>query len=59
MLRNRDDTSTIADHDTKDNYGQSCVVYKFQSRPPWEGFVLILVIIVVTIFLVWWLNNKS
>lgn len=52
-----DNTSTIADYTNKDN-DQSCIVYKFQSRPPYEGFVLILVIVVISILLIWWLNSK-
>lgn len=51
-------TSTIADHNGRGGSEQSCVVYKFQSRPPYEGFVLILVIVVVAILLIWWLNSK-
>ena len=52
------DTSTIADHSTAISSDQACVVYKFQSRPPYEGFILILVIVVVIILLLWWLNGK-
>lgn len=41
-----------------DEYNQTCVVYKFQSRPPYEGFILILVIVVIIVLLLWWLNSK-
>lgn len=34
-----------------------CIVYKFQSRPPYEGFVLILLIICIAIFMIWWLHS--
>lgn len=50
-------TTTIPDHSVKGS-DQTCIVYKFQSRPPYEGFVLILVIVVVIILLIWWLNSK-
>jgi hypothetical protein len=53
-----DTSSTIADHSGRTGSEQSCVVYKFQSRPPYEGFVLILLIVVVAILLIWWLNSK-
>lgn len=51
-------TSTIIDHIGKGSSDQACIVYKFQSRPPYEGFVLILVIVVIAILLLWWLNGK-
>ena len=35
-----------------------CIVYKFEARPPYEGFVLVLVIVVVAILLIWWLYSK-
>jgi hypothetical protein len=50
-------TSTIPDHTAK-NLDQSCVVYKFKSRPPYEGFILILIIVLISIILIWWLNKK-
>ncbi len=53
-----DTSSTIVDHSGKHNQDQACIVYKFQSRPPYEGFVLILVIIVIAILLIWWLSSK-
>lgn len=53
-----DNTSTIIDHNSRNNNDQTCIVYKFQSRPPYEGFVLILIIVVVAILLLWWLNSK-
>jgi hypothetical protein len=53
-----DALSTIADHNGKSSADQACIVYKFQSRPPYEGFILILVIIVLSIILLWWLNGK-
>lgn len=47
--------TTIIDHN--DSYNdQSCVVYKFHSRPPYEGFVLILIIIIIVILFIWWLK---
>jgi hypothetical protein len=51
-------TSTIADYSGKSSSDQAPIVYKFQSRPPYEGFLLILVIVVVAILLIWWLNSK-
>ena len=57
-LPKHDSSSTIADHSGKSSSDQACIVYKFQSRPPYEGFILILVIIVVAILLLWWLNSK-
>lgn len=53
----KDTTSTIPDHSIKGS-DQACVVYKFQSRPPYEGFVLILIIVVLVVLLIWWLNSK-
>lgn len=53
-----DNTSTIADYTSKNTDDQTLIVYKFQSRPPYEGFVLILVIVVISILLIWWLNSK-
>lgn len=50
--------SSIADHSGKGSSDQACIVYKFQSRPPYEGFVLILVIVVIVIVLLWWLTCK-
>jgi len=52
------ETSTVIDHNNKYNTDNSCIVYKFQSRPPYEGFVLTLVIVIVIILLLWWLNTK-
>ena len=57
MSDDKNVTSTIADH-SGNNSTQSCVVYKFQSRPPYEGFILILVIVVIAILFIWWLNSK-
>lgn len=57
-LSKHDTSSTIADHSGKSSSDQACIVYKFQSRPPYEGFILILVIVVVAILLLWWLNGK-
>lgn len=52
-------TSTIVDHPGPNlSANQSCIVYKFRSRPPYEGFVLILIIVVISILLIWWLNSK-
>lgn len=52
-------TTTVLDHsqDSPEVSG-SCVVYKFRSRPPYEGFILILVIILITALFLWWLNSK-
>lgn len=47
-------TTTIVDH-VQDENGSSCTVYKFSSRPPYEGFVLILVVVMFAILLIWWL----
>ncbi len=52
-------TSTYVDHPgTNLSANQSCIVYKFRSRPPYEGFVLILIIVIISILLIWWLNSK-
>jgi len=51
-------SSSIADHSGKSSSDQACIVYKFQSRPPYEGFVLILVIVVIIVLLIWWLTSK-
>jgi uncharacterized protein HemY len=58
MSNNKQESSTVADHTSRYNTDQVCVVYKFQSRPPYEGFVLILIIVVIIILLLWWLNSK-
>ena len=52
-----DTTSTIPDHSVKESE-QGCIVYKFQSRPPYEGFVLILIIVLLAILLIWWLTSR-
>jgi hypothetical protein len=41
-----------------DDDNKSCIIYKFQSRPPFEGFILILIIIMISILFIWWLNKK-
>lgn len=54
-------TTTFIDHvqDTSSgNASTTCVVYKFRSRPPYEGFVLILLIVLLTALLLWWLNGR-
>lgn len=53
-------TTTIVDHvqDRNSDTSNTCVVYKFRSRPPYEGFVLILIIVLLTALLIWWLNSK-
>ena len=53
-------TTTIADYrpDGSEESTGSCVVYKFRSRPPYEGFILILIIVLITVFFLWWLNSK-
>ena len=43
--------------DGKKDRHESCIVYKFYSRPPYEGFILILIIIVIAILLIWWLHS--
>lgn len=59
---NNDTTSltTIVDHvqDRADYSASSCVVYKFRSRPPYEGFILILLIVLITTLFIWWLNSR-
>lgn len=50
-------TSSIPDHSVHLT-DKTCIVYKFQSRPPYEGFILILTIIVIIVLLLWWLNSK-
>ena len=52
MTNHKKDITTIADH-LDDQPIQSCTIYKFQARPPYEGFVLILVIIIIIILLIW------
>jgi hypothetical protein len=54
---NNDNTTTIPDHSVKGS-DQTCIVYKFQSRPPYEGFILILVIVIISILLIWWLSQS-
>jgi hypothetical protein len=49
--------STVADYSNR-NIEEPCIVYKFQSRPPYEGFVLILIIILISILFLWWLNKN-
>ena len=49
--------STVADY-TNRSSDEPCIVYKFQSRPPYEGFVLILIIVLISILFLWWLNCK-
>jgi hypothetical protein len=52
-------TTTIVDHvQERPEHSNHCVVYKFRSRPPYEGFILILVIVLITALLIWWLNSK-
>ena len=52
-------TTTVADHiQDKSSDDNTCVVYKFRSRPPYEGFILILVIVLITVLFIWWLNGK-
>lgn len=51
--------TTIVDHvQDRDDGSSSCVVYKFRSRPPYEGFVLILLIVLIAILFLWWLNSR-
>lgn len=56
-INKKDTVSSIPDHCEK-NIEHSCVIYKFQSRPPYEGFVLILLIVIITTILIWWLHTK-
>ena len=52
-------TTTIVDHiQERPEHSNHCVVYKFRSRPPYEGFILILVIVLLTALFIWWLNSK-
>ena len=55
---NNDMSSSVIDYECNRSYDQPCIVYKFQARPPYEGFVLILVIVVIAILLIWWLYSK-
>lgn len=59
MTEEENITTTIVDYkpDTTESTG-SCVVYKFRSRPPYEGFILILVIVLITALFLWWLNSR-
>lgn len=41
--------------DIKTNVKSSCIIYKFNSRPPCEGFILILVIALIVVVVIWWL----
>lgn len=50
-------TSTIVNHDHKKDINRSCVIYKFNARPPYEGFILILLIVVIAILLIYWLTK--
>lgn len=50
-----DKTTTVADYNADNN---ACVVYKFQSRPPYEGFILITIIVIIAILLIWWLTTR-
>jgi hypothetical protein len=43
------------DTTTDINQNNSCIVYKFRSRPPYEGFVFVLIILVILILLIYWL----
>jgi hypothetical protein len=52
-------TTTIMVDNVDKNRDNACIVYKFQSRPPYEGFILILLIVLIAILLIWWLNSKS
>lgn len=52
-------TTTIIDHvQDRPEHSNQCVVYKFRSRPPYEGFILILIIVILTALFIWWLNSK-
>lgn len=55
--KEKEDTFTDTDYIDRNNSG-SCTIYKFQSRPPYEGFVLILIIVLCAILFLWWLNRK-
>lgn len=60
ILNKRDkETSTIMDFNSNKSKEQSCVIYRFHSRPPYEGFILILVTIIIIILFIWFLNNKN
>ena len=63
MVMSHDETAssitTVADHiQEHPEHSNSCVVYKFKSRPPYEGFILILIIVLIVVLLIWWLNHK-
>jgi|UniRef100_A0A6C0DYU3 hypothetical protein len=44
--------------DINNDTQQSCIVYKFQSRPPFEGFILLLIIVVIVVLLLWFLHTR-
>jgi len=52
-------TVTSADNNVPSEPNISCTVYKFQSRPPYEGFVLILLIVILAILFIWWLRSPA
>ncbi len=41
--------------DSKREKHRPCIVYKFTSRPPYEGFILMLIIVIISIMFTWWL----
>ena len=51
-------TSPTDEINGDNNLNSSCVVYKFQSRPPYEGFILLLFIIIIIVLLLWFLYYK-
>lgn len=44
--------------ESTENIENDCIVYKFEARPPYEGFILVLVIVVIIVLLIWWLYTK-
>lgn len=55
--KENNELSTVADYTNRNNE-EPCIVYKFQSRPPYEGFILILIIVLISILFLWWLNRQ-
>ena len=49
------DLYTSMDNKYNDKNSNKCIVYKFRSRPPYEGFILLLIIVLITIIIIKWL----
>jgi len=59
MDNHLNDESSSPMMDSRRYRNDSCIVYKFHSRPPYEGFVLILLIVIISIILIWWLHSPT